>query len=238
MGSDIKDLTAQFVAQNGSRDLNAANVSSFLQQLSSGGAYNPQAAFNTAQQRWSQSPQDAYAALSGANNGIMADAGRYADASVMPYGQSLQTLAAQQSQQAVQNMSQKMSQGGVFGTDSGAARVALMQGAMQPYAAADAQLAAKRADAYSAYALPQQQMAAQNYYGAGDRYAALGGNYFNALNGLSQQAYLAPQFQQQSSKGSNALSSAASGALIGTQIMPGWGTAIGGALGGLGGYFG
>lgn len=46
------------------------------------------------------------------------------------------------------------------------------------------------------------------------------------------------QSTQTSQPGRNPLGSAAGGAMIGSQIMPGWGTAIGGVLGGLGGLFG
>jgi len=41
-----------------------------------------------------------------------------------------------------------------------------------------------------------------------------------------------------SSPGQGALAGAASGAAIGSQLYPGWGTAIGGVLGAAGGYFG
>ena len=195
MGQDVKDLTASFVQQNGGRDLNAQNVQAFLAQLQAGGAFSPQDAFGTAKKQWSQSPQDAYGALQGAYGNINRDAGAYADAATSPFGQSMLSLAAQQSQEAVNTMSQKMAQGGVFGADYGAARSAMMQGAMQPYAAANAQIASKRADAYNAYAQPQQQGAMANYYGMGDRYANTGNSYLNALAGMSQQAYVAPQFQ-------------------------------------------
>jgi hypothetical protein len=196
MGSNVTDLTQAFVAANGgSRDLNAQNVSAFLKQLQTGGAYDPAAAFGTAKAAWDQSPADAYAKLQPATDAAAADAGRYADSATSVFGKSMMDLAAQQSLEGRQAMENRFAQGGTFGTDSGAARAALMYASQSPYAAADAQVAQKRSDAYMGYLMPMAQGAAQNYYARGDRYADLGKNYLGALSGLSQQAYVAPQFQ-------------------------------------------
>lgn len=43
--------------------------------------------------------------------------------------------------------------------------------------------------------------------------------------------------QEQQRKTTNASTGAAAGAMIGTQIMPGWGTAIGAVVGGLAGNY-
>lgn len=65
-------------------------------------------------------------------------------------------------------------------------------------------------------------------------------NYGNALNSVqgafqgSSTTGLNPAYQPRSAGG--ALTSAAGGAAAGTAIMPGWGTAIGGAAGLLGYY--
>jgi len=108
---------------------------------------------------------------------------------------------------------------------------------MQPYAAADAAVAAKRADAYNQYMGQQAGLAAQNYYNTGANYANLGNNWFNALAGQSEQAYIAPQFQTQNNQLGNTLAGAGTGAAAGAAL--GWpGMAVGGLLGGLGGFFG
>ena len=196
MGSNITDLTQAYVDSNGgSRDLNSKNVNAFLQQLQTGGSYDPAAMYGKAMASWDQSPADAAAALKPATDRIASDAGQYADQATQVFGKSMMDLAAQQSLEGRQSLENRFAQGGTFGTDSGAARAALIQASMSPYAQADAQVAQTRSQDYMSYLTPQAQMAAQNYYGKGDRYAALGNNYLGALSGLSQQAYVAPQFQ-------------------------------------------
>jgi hypothetical protein len=237
MGSDVTDLTAAWTQANGgSRDLNASNVNAFLKQLQTGGAYDPAAAYSKAASYWNQSPADAYAKLKPGYDAMAGDVGRYADAATSVYGKSMMDLAAQQSMEGRNAMEQRFSNGGTFGTDSGAARAALMQASMQPYAAADAQVAQTRAGVYSSLLNPMMQQAGQNYYSMGDRYAAQGNNYLNALSQLSQQAYVAPQFQTSPSAGSNALAGGLKGAAGGAAFGP-WGALIGGGLGALGGYF-
>ena len=238
MGSNVSDLTQSFVAANGgSRDLNSSNVAAFLKQLQTGGAYDPAAALSKAKSYWDMSPAESYAKLQPSYDAMSGDAARYADESTKVFGKSMMDLAAQQSMEGRQALEQRFSNGGTFGTDSGAARAALMTASMQPYAAADAQVAQQRAQSYNAMMNPMMQQAGQNWYGMGDRYAAQGNNYLTALAGLSQQAYVAPQFQTSKSKGSNALTGALSGAGAGATAF-GWPGALGGAvIGGLGGYF-
>lgn len=237
MGSETTDLTAAWTQANGgSRDLNASNVNAFLKQLQTGGAYDPTAAYGKAASYWNQSPNDAYSKLQPAYDAMAGSAGKYADAATSVYGKSMMDLAAQQSMEGRQALEQRFSNGGTFGTDSGAARAALMTASMQPYAAADAAVASKRSDVYSSLLNPMMQQAGQNYYSMGDRYAAQGNNYLTALAGLSQQAYVAPQFQTSPSKGSNALAGGLKGAGAGAAF--GWpGALVGGGLGALGGFF-
>jgi hypothetical protein len=77
-------------------------------------------------------------------------------------------------------------------------------------------------------------------YGLGQQEYNAPWQAINNYNGILQPGYTLGGSQQTNgagpSSGQSALGGAAAGATIGTQIMPGWGTAIGGLIGGVGGY--
>ena len=140
------DVTSDWAKKNG-RDLNSERSNAFYNMLT-GNANNPMA------------------------NSLRTSASATADAAISPFATSMQEYANQQSIAGRRSMEQRLSQGGMLGTDSGAGRYALMKAAQDPWAAAQAQISGKYSDIYSS------------------AYEKLLGN----LAGQSEQALVAPQF--------------------------------------------
>jgi len=81
---------------------------------------------------------------------------------------------------------------------------------------------------------------AAGYGGLAGNYGSLLGQSMAGIGGLSQPEYWQPQYaalEDPASQWGGAATGALSGATAGSAILPGWGTAIGALLGGIGGYF-
>lgn len=145
----VIDTTSAFAAANG-RDLNKDNSLAYWNAITGGPGNSTMRNIN--------------ASATGTGQALMGD-----------YGNALMRQAGADSESQRRAMEQRLSQGGMLGTDSGAGRTALAQAIAQPYAQAQTQLMGQ-----------QSQL-------AGNAYNQLMGGFGNQ----GQQQLIAPQFMVQ-----------------------------------------
>lgn len=90
-----------------------------------------------------------YAEFQGASPAISDEIRSVVDAAMSPYGSSMQEAADLQSAEVLKAMEKRLAAGGMLGTDSGAAKKALMQSMYLPQAQMLSDVASKRADLIS-----------------------------------------------------------------------------------------
>lgn len=120
---------------------------------------------------------------------LSAGAKEQADAAFSPFGVAMDDYAALQSNQARRDIEQRLAGAGIMGTGSGASKAAISKAIASPYAAANVQMQ-------------------QNY---GNMYQNAYGNLLGNLGQMSQQALVAPQYQDQKTGWGTALD-------VGTQL--------------------
>lgn len=132
-----------------------------------------------------QTQQGAYGEYAAANPDIIRQAQAATTAAMQPYGKSMQETAMLQSEAARRAMEQRLANGGMLGTDSGAGRTALMQAIIEPYARMNTELASKNADVFSSIYNPQAQAALGNTYGKTNNLLSALGTTSQANQGLA-----------------------------------------------------